>query len=365
MALTIRQKSYEFHGGNEEQMKKIFYLSMAASIIVVLVAAGFATALEPIPEETGFSGFIRPGVGYISFKSNMVASFLGFDLSDKRTNALDESPDSQSSAIALVPFSLEYTFAGTRTQLFLGTELTDLIRFDFSQQIGVKQGIGKLGIVQGGFLFNGIPAKVWEDPYVAPNQDRKETDRYYLGGRLVWDRIFGSQLQLQYTYRNIDLDDEKSGEFLGLIRSKRDLLDRNGDRHIGEIFYRFDFAQRHRLTPTVIYTRNSLDGDAMASNAYEFQLTYAYLGDPITFTVNGLFGQEDYDEENPIYNKDQDDDRYGLQATVYYKNPWGWRLFGSKPMNFYISGAYIDIDSNISFYDQQAIMGTGGVMFKW
>ncbi|MGD9191784.1 MAG: DUF2860 family protein, partial [Desulfobacterales bacterium] len=130
-------------------MKKIFYLSMAASIIVVLVAAGFATALEPIPEETGFSGFIRPGVGYISFKSNMVASFLGFDLSDKRTNALDESPDSQSSAIALVPFSLEYTFAGTRTQLFLGTELTDLIRFDFSQQIGVKQGIGKLGIVQG------------------------------------------------------------------------------------------------------------------------------------------------------------------------------------------------------------------------
>jgi hypothetical protein len=34
-------------------------------------------------------------------------------------------------------------------------------------------------------------------------------------------------------------------------------------------------------------------------------------------------------------------------------------------MNFYISGAYIDIDSNISFYDQQAIMGTGGVMFKW
>ncbi|MGD9115482.1 MAG: DUF2860 family protein [Desulfobacterales bacterium] len=346
-------------------MKKIFYLSMAASIIVVLVAAGFATALEPIPEETGFSGFIRPGVGYISFKSNMVASFLGFDLSDKRTNALDESPDSQSSAIALVPFSLEYTFAGTRTQLFLGTELTDLIRFDFSQQIGVKQGIGKLGIVQGGFLFNGIPAKVWEDPYVAPNQDRKETDRYYLGGRLVWDRIFGSQLQLQYTYRNIDLDDEKSGEFLGLIRSKRDLLDRNGDRHIGEIFYRFDFAQRHRLTPTVIYTRNSLDGDAMASNAYEFQLTYAYLGDPITFTVNGLFGQEDYDEENPIYNKDQDDDRYGLQATVYYKNPWGWRLFGSKPMNFYISGAYIDIDSNISFYDQQAIMGTGGVMFKW
>ena len=338
---------------------------MAASIMVLLVAADFAAALEPIPEESGFSGFIRPGVGYISFKSNMVASFLGFDLSDKRTKALDESPDSQSSAIVLMPFSLEYTFASTRTQLFLGTVLTDLIRFDFGQQIGVKQGIGKFGIIQGGVLFSGIPAKVWEDPYVAPNQDRKETDRNSLGGRLVWDRIFGSQLQMQYTYRNIDLDDEKSGEFLGLIGSKRDLLDRNGDRHVGEILYRFDFAQKHRLIPAFIYARNDLDGDAMASDVYDFQLTYAYLGDPITFTANGFYGQEDYDDENPIYNKDQDDDRYGLQATVYYKNPWGWRLFGSKPMNFYISGAYVDIDSNISFYDQQAILATGGVMFKW
>jgi hypothetical protein len=346
-------------------MKRIIYLALAASVMVLLVAANFAAALEPIPRESGFSGFIRPGVGYVSFKSNMVASFLGFDLSDKKTKALDDSPDSQSSAIVLVPFSLEYTFASTRTQLFLGTELTDLIRFNYSQQIGVKQEIGKLGLFQGGFLFSGIPAKVWQDPYVAPNQNRKETDRNSMGGRLVWDRIFGSQLQLQYTYRHIDLDDENSGEFLGLIDSKRDLLDRNGDRHVGEILYRFDFAQKHRVTPAFIYARNNLDGDAMASDAYDIQLTYAYFGDSITFTANGSYGKDDYDDENPIYNKDQDDDRYGLQATIYYKNPWDWRLFGSKPLNFYISGAYVDIDSNINFYDQQGVLGTGGVMFKW
>jgi hypothetical protein len=48
----------------------------------------------------------------------------------------------------------------------LGTDLTDLIRFDMTQQFGVKQGIGNLGILQGGILFSGIPAKVWKDPYV-------------------------------------------------------------------------------------------------------------------------------------------------------------------------------------------------------
>ena len=346
-------------------MKRLICLTLAASIMVMAATADFANALEPVPTASGFSGFIRPGAGFVSFKSNMVASFLGVDLSDKKTNALDSSPDIQSSAIVLVPFSLGYTFAGTRTQLFLGTDLTDLVRFDYSQQIGVKQDIGRFGLIQGGFLFSGIPAKVWEDPYVAPNRNREETDRNSLGGRLVWDRIFGIPLQVQYTYRQIDLDDEKSGEFFGLTASKRDQLDRNGNRHVGEILYRFDFARKHRLVPTFIYARNDLDGDAMAGDAYDFQLTYAYRGDSIALTANGSYGHEDYDHENPIYNQDQDDDRYGIQATVYYENPWSWRLLGSNPMNFYVSGAYVLIDSNIDFYEQEAILATGGVMFKW
>ena len=346
-------------------MKRLLCLTLAASIMVMTATANFAYALEPVPTASGFNGFIRPGAGFVSFKSNMVASFLGIDLSDKKTNALDSSPDSQSSAIVLMPFSLGYTFAGTRTQLFLGTELTDLVRFDYSQQIGVKKDIGRYGLIQGGFLFSGIPAKVWQDPYVAPNRNREETDRNSLGGRLVWDRIFGIPLQVQYTYRHIDLDDEKSGEFLGLTASKRNQLDRNGNRHVGEILYRFDFARKHRLVPTFIYARNDLDGDAMAGDAYDFQLTYAYRGDSITLTANGSYGHEDYDHENPIYNQDQDDDRYGIQAAVYYKNPWSWRLLGSNPMNFYVSGAYVLIDSNIDFYEQEAILATGGVMFKW
>jgi hypothetical protein len=211
-------------------MKRLICLTLAALIAMMAVTADFANALEPVPKESGFNGFIRPGAGFISFKSNMVASFLGYDLSDKKTNALDSSPDSQSSANILMQFSLGYTFADTRTQLFLGTDLTDLVRFDFSQQLGVKQDIGKFGLILGGFLFSGVPVKVWEDPYVAPNRNRQETDRNSLGGRLVWDKMFGIPLQVQYTYRNIDIDDEKSGEFPGLVDYKRDLLDRNGDR---------------------------------------------------------------------------------------------------------------------------------------
>jgi hypothetical protein len=333
---------------------------------VLLLNADVATALEPIPLESGFGGFIRPGAGYMRYKSNMIASFLGFDLSDKKTNSLTDSPDAQNTGIALVPFQLNYTFATTRSQLFIGTELRDLIRFDLVQQLGIKQEIGRFGLLQGGILFTSIPAKVWKDPYVV-DQNRKDTSRTNHGARLVWDRIFGSNFQLQYTYRKIDLGSEKSGEFLGLSSSDRDRLDRNGDRHLGEAFYRVHFAKRHRLVPQLIYARDDLDGDAMANDTFDFQLTYVYFGDPLVLTLNGLIGRADYDKRNPIpeYDKTRDDDRYGAQGTLFYKNPWNWRLFGSNPLSFFIDAAYFATDSNIDFYNQEAFLASGGVFLKW
>ena len=345
-------------------MKKTNFLAIAVVTIILLLSANFATALDPIPKESGFSGFIRPGVGYLNYKSNMVASFLDYDLSDKKINSLNDSPNSESTAIVNVPFSLQYTFASTRTQLFLGTDLADLIRFDLAQQFGVKQEIGRLGLLQGGILFSGVPAKVWKDPYVV-DKNRDETSRTSNGGRIAWDRIFGSQLQLQYTYRKIDVSREKSGNFLGLTRAEKNLLERNGDRHVGEILYRFRFGQKHMLSPAFIYNYNDRDGDAMKNDAYDFQLTSGYGGDTFTFTGNAFIGQADYDDRNPIYDKKQDDDRYGIQGTLYYKNPWDWRLFGSNPMNFFVGAAFAETDSNIDFYDQEAIMVSGGVFFNW
>jgi len=341
--------------------KCLFAASLAAAI---MFCASLAWAIDPIPTESGFSGFIRPGVGYLNFKSNMVASFLGYDLSEKKTSSLNDSPNSQDSFIALAPFALEYTFASTRTQLFLGTDLTNLVRFDYSQQLGVKQGLGSLGIIQGGVLFSGIPAKVWKDPYVV-NGNRDETSRDSSGARLAWDRIGGSGLQLQYTYRNIDISSEKSGQWLGLAANDRKRLKRDGDQHAAEILYGFNIAERHRLAPAFTYTLDDRDGGAMKNDAYTFQLAYAYLGDPFTFTGNIFVGWADYDDKNPIYGKTEEDDIYGIQGTLYYKNPWGWSLFGSNPMNFFVAAAFAEVDANIDFYDQEAMMTTAGVFFKW
>ena len=288
-------------------MKRNILLIIAVLTTILLVGADLATALQPIRNESGFSGFFRPGVGFMSYKTNMVASWLGYDLSDKKTDSLTDSPDSESTGIFLLPFALRYTFASTRTEVFLGTDLTDLVRFDYSQQLGVKQGIGRFGILQAGFLFSSVPAKVWKDPYVV-NQNRSDTKRRSAGFRLVWDRIFETDLQLQYTYRNIDISSERSGESIPpprgpLTAGERDRLKRDGDNHQVEILYRFTLAEKHRLTPAFIYTKDDRDGDAMNNDIYDFMFTYGYDSDPITLILNAFIGWADYDKKNPIYNK--------------------------------------------------------------
>ena len=355
----IRKSRYQ-----ENYMRKLPPVFLAFLTFLLSGTTPNAFALDPIPVKSGFSGFIRPGAGYLKYKSNMVASFLGFDLSDRTISSITDSPDSENTGVVLVPFALQYTFASTRSQVFIGTDLRDLIRFDLTQQIGFKQEIGRFGVLQGGFLFTGIPAKVWKDPYVV-NKKRDDTRRTNNGARLIWDRVFQSQLQLQYTYRNIDLGSERSGEFLGLSSSKRDRLDREGERHVAEAFYKFSFADKHRLVPQLIYARDDLDGDAMANDTFDFQLTYAYFGDPFALTLNGLIGTADYDKRNPIYDNTRDDDRYGIQGTLLYRNPWGWTLFGSKPFSFFINGLYSKVDANIDFYDQEVKGLTGGIFARW
>lgn len=335
----------------------------AVLAIALLAGAGLALALDPIPKQSGFSGYIQPGGGYLSIKSNTVAKVLNFDLSDQRIDDLDDEPDSESTAIFTLPYKIAYTFAGSRTELFLGTEVGDLLSFDTAQQLGVKQEIGSFGVLQAGLLFSGI-VRVWKDPFVT-GEDRDDTSRQNVGGQLVWDKIFGSNLELEYSFRKVDIGSEKSGDSLAFLTdSQRDRLDRNGMVHRASVGYGFKFGQ-NTLTPQVAIFSADLDGEAMANTGVDVQLTYLYDGDPITLVLNGYVGQADFDKSNPVFDKTRDDDRYGAMATVYYKNPWGWTLFGSEPMRFFVTGAYFAVDSNIDFYNQEAILGMGGIAFRW
>jgi hypothetical protein len=330
---------------------------------VLIAGVSPVSALDPISQTSGFSGFIQPGVGSLYIKSNMVAKVLSFDLSDKQIANLNEDPNSESTLIATLPFKLAYTFAGSRTEIFIGTDVGDVLSFDTAQQLGVKQEIGSAGVLQAGVLFSGN-VRVWKDPYVT-GQDRNDTSRKNVGFQVAWDRVFGSNLELEYSIRSVDIGSDQSGQFLGLTGADQDRLDRNGTLHRLTAGYGFKFGGNHKLTPQISVFREDLDGEAMANTGVDLQMVYMFDRNPFTLVVNGYVGAADYDKSNPVFGKTREDDRYGAAATFYYTNPWGWTLFGSEPLRFFGTVAYFGVGSNIDFYNQEAALGMAGIAFRW
>ena len=339
--------------------KSGFVLVFAAGIILALFCSS-VSAFDPIPKESGFDGFVRLGGGYVWVKSNMVAGNDYYDIGQRKIDSLRDSPDSKSGGIPQFNMNVKYTFAGTRTQLFAGSLLEDVFRFDATTQAGVRQEFSSLGIMGASFVFTTLPTEVWRDPYVVDDR-RKKTDRTSRGIRLAWERMFNSNFDLDYTYRNIDINTERSGDALGLSGRDKDRLKRKGDAHQLKGAYWFEIGKNQLLSPQLIFDYEDLDGDAMKNYTTDFQLTYVYFGPKFGLALNGLIGYADYDKKNPIYGKTQDDTRYGASALGSWKNPFGWKPFGYDKFSLYSQVGYFVSDSNIDFYDTDIFQATAGI----
>jgi hypothetical protein len=247
-----------------------------------------------------------------------------------------------------VTLSLRYTFPEAGTQLFAGVAGGDPLQFESFLQGGVRQTIGSAGALSLAYLY-GLPVKVWADPYVT-GVGRSETNRGSQGARLGWERIFGSGLQAQYTFRHATVDREDSGSLLGLTPENVRLLRRTGDIHQGEIRYAFTFARAHQLTPALVFTRQDLQGKAMSARGYEFKLRYALRAGVIGAVVEGAIGRSLHDERNPVFGRTQTDTRYAASATLLYRTPFGWEPFRYKRWSLLAHVGYTAAQSNIAFY---------------
>jgi hypothetical protein len=349
---------------DKKKEEKLRILKTLAALILLAFLTQEAHALDPVPQESGLSGFVRAGGGVLKYKSNTTAGAPLMDVGQETINSLTDEPESETSGMAVLNFELAYTFASTRTQLTLGSQIEDIARLNLGQQLAVKQELPDKSILSAGVLFSSIPTEVWKDPYVT-GTPRQKTDRDSTGARLVYDRILGSKLELRYSYRKIDIDEERSGAFLGLTPAERDLLNRDGDDHQLDLSYRFNFGQRHRLVPSLTLFKEDRDGKAMNKEGADLQLTYFYVNDPLTLILNGVIGASENDAANPIYGTTQEDDRYAAGAQIYYKNPFGWKPFGHEDFSVFAAGLYLLNDANIDFYDTEVVTVTAGVLVRF
>ena len=334
-----------------------------AQLILIFALTGIGTpafAILPMPDKTGFSGFINVGGGAMAVESNMIAGNGMGDTASERIDSISQGPDSKTNGIPLINFELNYTFAESRTQLIAGNRLEDLLRFDTSSVLGIRQGFSDASSISLYYAFSSFPTSVWEDPY-AEGVDREETDRSGEGLRIGYDRILGTPLETEFTWRKLSVDTEKSGETHALTSLQQDLLDRNGRMFSGKFNYPIVIQpKRHMIIPTLEYQRYDLDGDAMAYNHYSILVSYVLNGTLFNVITNLTYAVADFDEENPLFNEKREDEMVGGSLSVFYKN-----FFGVPTMNLVGTIASYDSASNIDFYDGRVTMGTLSVLYRF
>lgn len=255
---------------------------------------------------------------------------------------------------------MAYTFAGTGTQVFIGNSLEDYISFDFATRAGVRQDVGHAGIVGISYLKTSVAAEVWEDPF-SVNSNRQGTERDSNGYRLIWDNVFGSGVELTYSSREVEIENEQSGSSLNLSTAERSLLDRNGDNRRLSAKYTFsDTSQRHVVSPELVYTKQDRNGEAVSNAELAFNLNYVYTVNRWSYVMNTNVSKTKFDEVNPMFNQEADSTRYGASVTAFYKEPFNldyWYLNTGV--------LWVEEDSDIDFYDSSIKQISAGMLYRF
>lgn len=320
-------------------MRKVGILS----VLLLLVAVSPAVALDKIPEKPGWHGFVLLGLGSQRVESNFIVGSSFKELGDEEIESVFEEPEAVSDGVPVISGELGYRFK-SNTYLSAGNAMEDIIRYDFTSRISLRQGMGKAGVVEFELLFSSTPARVWEDPYLT-GDERDATDRDSRGGRITWDRIGGSGLEIELTARNIDVETENSGVFLGLSASDQRLLERDGSMTKVRVSYLFKLAEHHYLVPRIALEQQDRDGDAVSYDQTGGDITYLYATEKVSIAGSLIVDSSAYDEDHPIYGEKPDSDGVGATLTALFQS-WMPGLWTGG-----VTIATYNEDSDLDFYD--------------
>ncbi|MEZ5563790.1 MAG: DUF2860 family protein [Gammaproteobacteria bacterium] len=316
---------------------------------------GFASD-DRISATHGFYGNVLFGGGYIDLESNLVSGNKLIDVKDSTIQSVNQSPDSNNDAFPIITGEVNYAF-GDRWEAFFGGALEDYVTLDFTTRLGIRKQWDQVGIMGVSLVFSGLPAEVWEDPYLV-GTPRSDTDRDSRGLRLDWWHILDSNFYLQIITREIDIDNEASGTdpALGLTPDEVRLLRRDGDDTRVRLGYRWTEGP-HTLQPEISFGEDDRDGDAVSADTSSLEVTYSYKATDWRWVTTAQYFDIEHDSANPIYDRRTDSDGYALGITGFRKLRIGdnnWSAYGSL--------TYVDSDSDVDFHDASAfgfMLGVG------
>ena len=318
-------------------------------VLALLVSA--QSAARPLAVESGWDFKINLSVGYVSSQSQ-----LSTDDDNAVTEDLNNSGKTTESIIPVPLARVSYTLPSLKTQIYIGNSSDQVSTAQFQYELGIIQQFrddSKLTVA----YFPELPLfnETWQDPYLT-GAERSKTDEDAQGIRLALENIAGSLFTLKYAYAVSDVDQENSGESLSyLTESDVSLLERDSKYHRGELEMSLYLARNLILKPTLQYTNRSADGDARSNNSYAAQLGILYFQQRHTLITTVKAATNKYSENNPVFDQKQDANSFSLFSIYSYAQPFSW-----ESIDFTVIAGYSQVNSDITFYDQDTfIIATG------
>lgn len=204
-----------------------------------------------------------------------------------------------------------------------------------------------------------LPLDVWKDPYVV-DANRGDTERTASGLHFAFDKLFGTPLELKWSSTEIEIDDERSGETLGLSQADQRSLRREGQVYRVDLSYDWQINANNRLVPAIGWVDWDLDGAAMAEDGLALVLRHLYEKDRWLFVSRVFYQDLESDARNPIYDEQGETDVLGAAFTVFYKRPFGLQKWTANA-----TLGYGEDDSNIDFYDSSFGLFSIGMFYRF
>jgi len=315
--------------------KKIRLSILCFAVLLCSVVGGTGGSLAE--EQGAFEGQISFGGILINSGNN-----LNPEGSEKRIDDLNSAADKELTVLPIVLPDLTYdvgTAEGLKVYFETNPPIDEVGGFAFN--LGATYQIPEIGIIDGSVFFTPFE-EAWEDPYVT-GVDRKETDTTKYGAKIGLNRIMGTGLRINFVYLNDDVDND-------LIGSLEHDLNRDGAVYSLNMNYSFYPSKTLELRPRISFRKGDYDGDANSFTKYKFELETRYMVGQVMVMPRAYYSYSKYDEVNPIFNKERDNDSYGLSLIANYMAPFNYQNWSITGLLSLSRG-----DSNIEFYDTEAV----------
>lgn len=330
-------------------MKPLLTVSLIATTIISTTALA-----KPVDWTPGIGGDVSFMVGYSKSNSQ-------FNSDNHTTPNLNSSGDDQNKMFVAPIGSLSYTFNDGDKQLYFGTNRSDIALGRFHVDIGYQQKFADSSMLTLSYIPGVLTQKTWQDPYLQ-DVERSKTKTSINAFSIKLNNIRGSRFSGQVAYGKFSVDHERSGNdpLLSLTVNEQATLHRNANVLYTEASYTKPFSRSLILRTSLNFTNIDAEGNAMRNNMYGVAATIIQLLPQSSFAFTLNYKRALFDLANPVFNKKQQDNKFGAFLAYEYNQPFNWKNWGLVSLVGYNS-----TQSNINFYDSNEMLVSIGLNYKF